>query len=154
MRESEQKFKTILNFSPNGIVLIDLEGKIREISEIGVELLGANSKQEILEKHYLHFTSETSENSKQIIKNIINLTISEGLTQENELYLVKLDGKQMLGNISTALIQYSDGKPSSYVVVFNDISQRKNNSSTKSTLIVWQISDKWPPECRMKSINQ
>ncbi|MGI5975952.1 MAG: ATP-binding protein [Paludibacter sp.] len=125
LRESEQKFKTILNFSPNGIVLIDLEGKIREISEIGVELLGANSKQEILEKHYLHFTSETSENSKQIIKNIINLTISEGLTQENELYLVKLDGKQMLGNISTALIQDSDGKPSSYVVVFNDISQRK-----------------------------
>ena len=122
LRESEQKFKTILNFSPSGILLIDLKGKIKEISEIGIELLGASSRQEITGKHFLHFFSK---NSKQIIKNIISLTISEGLTQENELILVKLDGKQMLGSVSTALIQDSDGKPSSYVVVFNDISQRK-----------------------------
>lgn len=122
LRESELKFKTILNFSPNGILLIDLKGKIQEVSEIGIELLGANSKQEIIKKHFLHFVSNSS---KQIIKDIINLTLSEGLTQENEFNFVRLDGKQVLGNVSTALIQDSDGKPSSYVVVFNDISQRK-----------------------------
>ena len=122
LRESELKFKTILNFSPNGILLIDLKGKIQEVSEIGIELLGANSKHEIIKKHFLHFVSNSS---KQIIKDIINLTLSEGLTQENEFNFVRLDGKQVLGNVSTALIQDSDGKPSSYVVVFNDISQRK-----------------------------
>ena len=122
LRESEQKFKAMLNFSPSGILLIDLKGKIREISEIGIELLGASSKQEITKKHFLRFVAE---NSKQTIKNITNLTISEGVSQENELNLVKLDGKQMLASISTALIQDSEGKPSSYVVVFNDISQRK-----------------------------
>lgn len=122
LRESELKFKTILNFSPNGILLIDLKGKIQEVSEIGIELLGANSKHEIIKKHFLHFVSNSS---KQIIKDIINLTLSEGLTQENEFNFVKLDGKQVLGNVSTALIQDSDGKPSSYVIVFNDISQRK-----------------------------
>lgn len=122
LRESELKFKTILNFSPNGILLIDLKGKIQEVSEIGIELLGANSKHEIIKKHFLHFVSNSS---KQIIKDIINSTLSEGLTQENEFNFVRLDGKQVLGNVSTALIQDSDGKPSSYVVVFNDISQRK-----------------------------
>ncbi len=122
LRESELKFKTILNFSPNGILLIDLKGKIQEVSEIGIELLGANSKHEIIKKHFLHFVSNSS---KQIIKDIINLTLSEGLTQENEFNFVRLDGKQVLGNVSTALIQDSDGKPSSYVIVFNDISQRK-----------------------------
>jgi PAS domain S-box-containing protein len=122
LRESEQKFKTILNFSPSGILLIDLKGKIREISEIGIELLAANSKQEIIGKHFFRFFSK---NSKQTIKNITSLTISEGVSQENELNIIKLDGKQMLGSVSAALIQDSEGKPSSYVVVFNDISQRK-----------------------------
>ena len=122
LRESEQKFKTILNFSPRGILLIDLQGKIREISEIGIELLGAVSKQEIIGKHFLRFFSG---NSIQTIKNITSLTISEGVSQENELNIIKLDGKQMLGSVNTALIQDPEGKPLSYVIIFNDISQRK-----------------------------
>lgn len=122
LHKSEQKFRTMVNSLPDGVLLIDLKGKIIEVSDIATELLSANNKDELTGKHILRFVSqETFSRIKEIARN----TISEGLTQENEINLVKLNGSKFLGEISTTLIQDIDGTPLSYIIVIRDISQRK-----------------------------
>lgn len=122
LQKSEQKFRTMVNASPDGVLFVDLKGIIREISEIGYELLGGNSKEELIGCQVLRFVSP---GSIKIIRNILTNTLTEGLTQDAELNLVKLNGTHFLGEISTTLIQHTDGSPLSFIIVVRDISQRK-----------------------------
>jgi PAS domain S-box-containing protein len=55
MRISEEKYKTTLNASPDGILFIDLNGIITEVSEIGLELFGADSKDDLIGKNFNRF---------------------------------------------------------------------------------------------------
>jgi len=120
--KSEQKFKTIVNSLPDGVLLVDMKGIIIEVSDIGIELIGANDKNELSGKHIQYFVST---DSYLLIKKIMQDTIAEGFTQGNELNIIKLNGTSFLGEISTTLIQNIDGSPLSFIIVVRDISQRK-----------------------------
>ena len=122
LHKSEQKFRTMVNSLPDGVLLINLKGRIMEVSDIGTELLGANNKTELTGKHILRFVPQEIFSR---IKEIAGNTITDGLTQENEVSIVKLNGSTFLGEISTTLIQNIDGSPLSYIIVIRDISQRK-----------------------------
>jgi PAS domain S-box-containing protein len=112
----------MVNSLPDGVLLINLKGRIMEVSDIGTELLGANHKAELTGKHILRFVSQETFSR---IKEIAGNTIADGLTQENEVSIVKLNGSTFLGEISTTLIQNIDGSPLSFIIVVRDISQRK-----------------------------
>jgi len=120
--ENEKKYRTIVNQFPNGVLLVDLNGRIREISELGALLLGANSKDELIGYNVLRFVDSAS---LKIIRNVLQDTITDGLTQDSELNLVKLNNEHFLGEISTTLIQNSDGNPLSFIIVVRDISHQK-----------------------------
>lgn len=122
IKENEEKFRTMINASPDGVVLIELSGKVKEISEIGVELFGANDKNNILGKHFAKFVAE---NCKKQIREIINNTMTDGLSQNVEINFRKVDFSIFLGEASATLIQGENGVPLSILVVVRDISQRK-----------------------------
>ncbi|MEI7423559.1 MAG: PAS domain S-box protein [Prolixibacteraceae bacterium] len=119
---SEEKYKTILNSSPDGVFLINLKGIITEVSEIGVELLGADKRFELIGLHILHFVPSEE---KKSIRLITEKTLNEGLSQNIELIIEKKNHTFLLGEISSTLIQDVDGKPLSFMIIIRDISQRK-----------------------------
>ena len=47
----------MLNASPDGILLIDLKGIITEVSEIGIEIFGADTRDDLVGKNILLFSS-------------------------------------------------------------------------------------------------
>lgn len=118
LKENEEKYRTMINASPDGVVLIDLSGKIKEVSEIGIELFGANNREDILGKQIDNFVAEHSDE-------LIHSTLTNGLAQNIELKLRKIDQSLFLGEISANLIQGTDGSPLSILIVARDISQRK-----------------------------
>jgi len=122
LKENEEKYRTMVNASPDGVVLIDLEGKIKEISDIGIELFGAKTREDLAGKHFYRFVTDYS---KKNIRDIISNILTEGHVKNIELKLKKIDQSFFLSEISATLIQNNDVTPLSIIVVIRDVSQRK-----------------------------
>jgi len=122
IRVSEEKYKTMLNASPDGILLIDLQGIITEASEIGLELFGTDNRDDMVGKHILIFVPDDERNT---IKEIFERTMNEGLVQNIGLKIRKKNNFLFAAEISVTLIQDPHGMPLSYMIIIRDISQRK-----------------------------
>lgn len=122
LKQSEEKYKTMLNASPDGIFLVDLDGVILEVSDIGVELLNANNKEEIIGNNFSLFVPSFEKNT---IKTILNTTINEGISQNIEMQIKKKNNSLFLSNISSTLIQDADGEPVLFMHIIRDISFQK-----------------------------
>ena len=122
LRVSEEKYKTMLNASPDGIFLIDMKGIITEVSEIGLELLGTETKDDILGKNFLLFVPS---DEKDTVRKISEKTMNEGLAQNVGIKVRKKNQSLFAAETSVTLIQGPDGAPLSYMIILRDISQRK-----------------------------
>jgi PAS domain S-box-containing protein len=122
LKASEEKYKTMLNASPDGIMIIDLKGIIAEVSGIGLELLGVENGDELIGKHFFRFVP-TEE--KIIIQEAIKKTLNEGIVQNIELIIRKKNQSLFLSEISLTLIQNPDEALNSFMITIRDISQRK-----------------------------
>ncbi len=119
---SEEKYKTMLNASPDGILIIDMKGIITEVSGIALELFGAENREDLLKKRILRFIPPSE---KFTIRTILEKTINEGLAQDIEIKIRKKNRATFAGEASITLIQGSDGEPLSFMVIVRDISFRK-----------------------------
>ncbi len=122
LEEGRKKYKIMLEASPDGILIINLRGIIEEISEIGLELLGASKKGDVIGKHYLRFVPSEEQNT---IQGAIEKTMSEGIAQNIEITIRKINQSLFLSEVSLTLIQTPDGAISSFMITIRDISLRK-----------------------------
>jgi PAS domain S-box-containing protein len=118
---SEEKYRTMLNASPDGILLMGLTGIITEASEIALELFGAEGKEDMIGKEISVFVPD-DENAT--LKDIFEKTMTEGLVQNIGLKIRKKNLTVFPSEASVTLIQGSDKSPLSFMFIIRDISQR------------------------------
>ena len=128
LKISEKKYRTILDASPDGILLITTDGIITEVSEIAIELLGAETKDDLVGKSFFHFVPSKEKND---LIEIIERTMNEGLAQGVELKIRKKNQSIFTGEISITLIQDMDRLPVFFMITLRDISQRKKMDKTQ-----------------------
>ena len=121
-RLSEEKYKTMLNASPDAMVLINLKGIITEISEIGIPLFGENSRDDMIGKDVFQFVSA---DESDIFRELLEKTNNEGFTQNIGLTIKKKDQSIFTSEISATLMQDQHGAPISYMLIVRDVSHRK-----------------------------
>jgi PAS domain S-box-containing protein len=122
LKVSEEKYRTMLNASPDGILITNLKGIITEVSEIGLQLFGTNNPGDLIGKHFLRFVPPEE---KGTVKEIIEKTMNEGLSQNIEIMARKKHLGLFLCETSSTLIQGPDGAPFSFMIIIRDISSRK-----------------------------
>ncbi|MDP2724031.1 MAG: PAS domain S-box protein [Bacteroidales bacterium] len=122
LKTSEEKYKTMLNASPDGILLTDLKGLITDVSEIGLELFGIDNRDDVVGKHFSRFVPSKERNT---LVEILKKTMNEGISQNVEMKFRKSNQTLFLGEISSTLIQGVGGIPFSYMFTIRNISQRK-----------------------------
>ncbi len=117
--ESENRYKQLAEMSPD-IIIVHSEGKIQYINPAGIELLGGN-KIDFLNKNFLDFIHPDCRTN--IIDRYKNALKAGNEMKFQELKFVRLDGKEIYGEISFAPISLY-GK-SAVLAVGRDISERK-----------------------------
>lgn len=122
LKASEELYHSLLRTSPDGIVITDLDGLITEASNTAIELLGASERKEIEGNHLIKFIPQKS--LKPLVK-IINATIREGMVQNFEITLKRIDNTEFVSEISTTQIKGNKGEVRAYMSVLRDISERK-----------------------------
>jgi len=126
LKQSEEKYRTMLNASPDGIFVIDHKGHIVEVSEAGVELFGFSDRDDITGKKFASFVAK--EDTKTL-KSILEKTLAEGLTQNIGLRLFRKDQVLFPGELSATRIFGPDGTTMSVMITIRDISLRKKEET-------------------------
>ncbi len=121
LTKSEEKYRTMLNASPNGIFITNLEGIITDVSEIGLALFGFNTKDYLAGKSIFEIVEPEEKN---ILREIFVRTSNEGIIQNFELRIKKTNNTYFLSEISITLIQDKELVPFAFMLIMRDISQR------------------------------
>jgi PAS domain S-box-containing protein len=120
--ESEEVHKILLKATREGIVIIDLQGRIYEVSDITLEIFKSGSKEELTGRRFLEFIPEELRKNKGIFSTD---KVREGFTQNLELTLLRNDGSRFAAEVNLSFLRKGFEETKGYLVVIRDISERK-----------------------------
>ena len=122
LKESEELYHSLLRTSPDGIIIMDLEGRITEASDVAHELLGNKDSSGIERMHFMQFIPKVS--LREAVR-IRNTTTRVGLVQNVEIRLKNVDNIEFTGEVSCTQIKGQNGELKAFVTDLRDISERK-----------------------------
>jgi PAS domain S-box-containing protein len=122
LHASEETLKNMLESSPDAITVTDLDGNITECNPATLELHGFSSKEELIGKSAFDFiTTEDRERASENLKK----TLENGSLRNLEYNCLTKDGSTIPVELSASVILDKQGKPSAFVGITKDISERK-----------------------------
>jgi len=122
LEASEQRYRTLIETSPECIFLSDMNGIIVMANQQAVRLHGYNTKDEMVGKSVLDFV--TPEEHELAVEKLRELAVT-GSFRSKEFTIVREDGTTFSGEVSASCIFDQNGKPVGIIGVEKDISERK-----------------------------
>ena len=122
LRESEEKYRTLVEACPDGVVMTDLTGHFAFASQHTVELLGVESEEELLGREAADFVVQGEK--EQFNENVVRLQ-RDAVHRDVQYSFIRKDGAQILGELSSAVVRDGGGRPRGLMAVIRDVTQRK-----------------------------
>lgn len=122
LRASEARYRTLVETSPNGITLADLEGKLLLCNQQAANLHSYASPEAMLGVNFFKLISPPDR--KPAAANI-RRTLNEGLVTNAEYTLLRRDGSSFPAEISTAVQRNTSGIPVGFICIIHDTTERK-----------------------------
>ncbi len=122
IRESEERYKTLVTTSPDAITSTDLEGKITFASPQTLKIHGFDRVDEILGQSA--FDMIAPEDRKRALENA-KKTLKKGYVRNVEYAMLRKDGSRFKGELNASLIKDAQGKPKAFIASVRDVTQRK-----------------------------
>ena len=124
LRESEELYRTVIETSPDPIIMYDLEGNILMANTQTAGIYGAAGIDEFLREVKTIFDLLTDE-GKPVAAANFQRTLTAGASQKNE-YSVRLrNGQTIVVEINSSTVKTATGEPRAFISVVRDISERK-----------------------------
>jgi PAS domain S-box-containing protein len=122
LRESELHYRTIIETSPNGILVLDLDGIIKLGNIQAATMLGYTTNDELAGRNFFDYvTPNDLENSREHLKQ----TLEKGFARYLECRLIAKDSTAFCAEISVSTIPDAANRPSGFVIVLSDITERR-----------------------------
>lgn len=122
LKESEARYRTLIETSPDAIGVCDLQGKLLFSNRQVALLHGYENETEILGLNVLELIATQD-------RLLAKHNLQEILTQESvtdiEYTMLKKDGSRFPGEVSASLMQDTQGNPKSIIALVRDITKRK-----------------------------
>jgi PAS domain S-box-containing protein/putative nucleotidyltransferase with HDIG domain len=122
LRESEDRYRTLVNTTPEAVTVTDLEGNITYVAPQTLTLHGYDKSEEVLGKSALDMIDPRDH--KKAMANM-KKTFERGIIRDVEYLLLKEDGSRFYGELNASLIRDGHGKPMAFVATTRDITERK-----------------------------
>lgn len=124
LKASEQKYRGVVETSPDAIVLLDLDAKVLYANEMFAKIHGLQSPEIWFGKSAMELLApEEHERASKTIDRIIN----KGLVTEINFTFVRKDGSRFPAEISGNVIKNPDGSPQALLIFARDITERRKN---------------------------
>jgi PAS domain S-box-containing protein len=122
LRASETRYRTLVETSPNGITLADLEGKLLLCNQQAARLYSYANTEAMLGVNFFKLIAPYD---RQPAAANIRITLNEGKVTNAEYTLLRRDGSSFPAEISTAVQCNTSGIPVGFICIIRDITERK-----------------------------
>ncbi|MCJ7680195.1 MAG: PAS domain S-box protein [Candidatus Aminicenantes bacterium] len=122
LRESEEKYKTLIRTSPDAVTVMDLDGFITYVSDQMLKIHGYSQKEDLLGKSAFDLIA-----LEDRIKARLNVqrTIKQGLVTNVEYCFLHQDGSRFIGELNASVIRDSADQPKMLITTTRDITEKK-----------------------------
>ena len=128
LRGSEELYRTLIETSPDPIVMYSLSGEILTANAQAAKVYGVSSVDELLKEVKTVFDLLTEE-GKLIAKANFSRILSEGRSQKNEYQMQIRNGTSIPTEINSSVVQAVTGEPRAIISVIRDITERKHTEN-------------------------
>ena len=122
LRTSEEKYRTLVETSPDAVMMGDLEGRLTFVSHRALQMYGTENVEDLLGRNPLDFFAPADH--QKFLSNL-RRTLVEGVTKDVEYDFVRRDGTHLVGETSAAAIRDVTGRPMGFVAIVRDITERR-----------------------------
>jgi two-component system sensor histidine kinase UhpB len=122
LRASERHYRSLVDILPDGVGLIDLEGRIADVNPQAVAMLGYNDREELLRKSALDLLQ--AEDHERFKANM-GRALATGLMRNAEYTMIRKTGQRFAAELSAAVSMNADGRAMGLVMVARDITEHK-----------------------------
>ena len=123
LRDSEVRYRTLIETSPDAISVSNLDGTLLFCNRQAAVLYGYDSEAEILQRNgYELLAPEEHSRAANNLEEILRL----GRIKDTEYTLLKKDGCRFSAEISASLIRDTQGNPQAIISLVRDITERKS----------------------------
>ena len=122
LKESEKRFRQLVETSPDGIVLTDLLGDIILINEQGTIILGYKDEFKLIGTN---FSEVIAIESQELALRALKETLESGKGKQLEYTFIKKNGTRIPVEMNTTLIKDTTNSEQYFMSVIRDISERR-----------------------------
>jgi PAS domain S-box-containing protein len=123
LKESEERYRTLVETSPDGIMFLDPKLYIIVANKQALKLYGYESNEEITGKRIFDFIPK---HGKKLTKEIRENLLQKGIVRNVEHEMMHRNRKLFPIEMSATLLRNLKGEPEGTIIVIRDISERKN----------------------------
>jgi len=132
LRESEEKYRQLVNHAPAGIYEVDfIKGKFVNVNDVICEYTGY-TRQELLTMSALDILPEDSQ--KKFIERLDKIFKGQKVPSSVEYKIRAKSGREFCVLINSKIIRAADGKPKGATAVVHDITEQKQAEEENKTL--------------------
>ncbi|MBK7132767.1 MAG: PAS domain S-box protein [Bacteroidales bacterium] len=121
--ESEAYYRTLVDISPDGIIITNLEGNVAYGSKKAYEIFGIPAGENVTNTSILRWLAPDSQNA--IMERVLEIMKGNIAPETREYKLRRFDDSLFWGEISSSPLLDKEGNPLSLIIVCRDISDRK-----------------------------
>ena len=121
-REAEDLYRTLVNTSPDGICVLDTEGRVVFASPKDVELFGLPNAAAKLGRHGLEFIAE---NDRSRGAQVLQDAQGGKFSPDQRLLMLRADGTQFVAELNGTALRDALGLPRGVMIVIRDVTERQ-----------------------------
>ncbi|MEO0206737.1 MAG: PAS domain S-box protein, partial [candidate division WOR-3 bacterium] len=123
LEQSEGKYRGIFEQSPQGLIILDAEGRITDVNKKICEWLGYK-REEMIGKDHIMYPFLTKSGKIMAMRKFVQ-RLSGKFVQPYELEFVSKDGTTYVGEIDARPIKNEEGNIELIVVMVTDVTKRR-----------------------------